>query len=98
MLTSKTRRGLSLAGTYVLWIFVSIFTLLPIYWMVIVSARSRVELFSAGKLWQSTFYIDNYLNPLSRPAFQRYLTNSLIIETSNALLVNFLALLATYAL
>jgi len=98
MLTSKTRRALSLAGTYVLWIFVSIFTLLPIYWMVIVSARSRVELFSAGKLWQSTFYIDNYLNPLSRPAFQRYLTNSLIISTSNALLVTFLALLATYAL
>lgn len=94
----RKRGPLALFGTYVLWICVSIFTLLPIYWMVLVSARSRVELFSSGRLWQSTFYIQNYINPLSRPSFQRFLTNSLIIATSNALLVTFLALLATYAL
>lgn len=95
---SRTSRTLGLVGTYILWIFLSIVTLLPVYWLFVVSARSRVELFSPGKLWQTTFYAQNYLAPLSRPAFQRYLTNSLIIATSNALLVAILAVLATYGL
>jgi multiple sugar transport system permease protein len=73
-------------------------TLTPIYWLFVVSARSRVELFSPGKIWQTTFYVQNYLAPLSRPSFQRYLVNSLIIASANALIVAFLALLATYAL
>lgn len=98
MRTSRTRKILGTVGTYVLWIFLSILTLLPIYWLFVVSARSRVELFSPGKLWQTTFFAENYIAPLTRPAFQRYLINSLIIATSNALIVAFLALLATYGL
>jgi len=94
----KKRSNLGLIGTYILWTMMSIFTLLPIYWMVVVSARSRVELFSPGKFWQTTFYAQNYTNPLTSPAFQRYIANSLIIATSNALLVITLALFATYAL
>lgn len=96
--TTNKRSTLGLIGTYVLWIGMTIFTLLPIYWLFIVSARSRVELFSAGKLSQTTFFYKNYTEPLSNPTFQRYLTNSIIIATSNALLVVILALLATYAL
>ena len=49
----KKRSNLGLIGTYILWTMMSIFTLLPIYWMVVVSARSRVELFSPGKFWQT---------------------------------------------
>ncbi len=94
--TKRSRMGL--IGTYVLWILMSIFTLLPIYWMVVVSARSRVELFSPGKFWQTTFFAPNYINPLTSPAFQRYIANSLIIATSNAVLVIILALFATYGL
>ena len=76
----------------------TLITLLPIYWLFVVSARTRVELFGRPTLLQTSFYIDNYLKPLSTPAFQRYLTNSLIVATSNALLVAVLAVLATYAL
>ncbi len=94
--TKRSRIGL--IGTYVLWTMMSIFTLLPIYWMVVVSARSRVELFSPGKFWQTTFFAQNYINPLTSPAFQRYIANSLIIATSNAILVIILALFATYGL
>ena len=94
--TKRSRMGL--IGTYILWIFMSIFTLLPIYWMFVVSARSRVELFSPGKFWQTTFYAQNYINPLSSKAFQTYITNSLIIATTNAILVITLALFATYGL
>lgn len=95
---SKRRSRIALFWTYLLWIFMSIVTLLPIYWMFVVSARSRVELFSPGKIWQSTFYVQNYTNPLSKSSFQGYLTNSLVIATCNALLVTSLALLAVYAL
>jgi multiple sugar transport system permease protein len=72
--------------------------LLPIYWMFIVSARSRVELFGGPSFIQTTFFAENYIKPLSNPTFQRYMLNSIIIATSNAILVCILALLATYAL
>ena len=98
MATSRFRKILGWTGIYMLWIILTLTTLLPIYWMIVVSARSRVELFSAGKFFQTTFYIQNYTGPLSNPTFQRYLMNSVITATSNALLVAVLAILATYAL
>lgn len=98
MATSPLRKTLGTIGTYVLWIGLTLLTLLPIYWMFVVSARSRVELFGAAKLIQTTFYAENYVGPLTNPVFQRYLLNSIIIATANALLVATLAVLATYAL
>jgi len=98
MTTSASRKRLSQIGIYVLWITVSILILLPIYWMFVVSARSRVELFGAPTFIQTTFFAENYTKPLSDPTFQRYLKNSLIVASCNALLVTFLAVCATYAL
>jgi multiple sugar transport system permease protein len=76
----------------------TIFTLLPIYWMFVVSARSRVELFDAPTLLIRSFYWKNYTESIADPIIQRYLTNSVIVATGNALLVTFLALIATYGL
>ena len=98
MTTRSLRKRLGQAGTYVLWIISSIVTLLPIYWMFIVSARSRVQLFDKPSLIQTTFFVENYVKPLSDPTYQRYLGNSLIVASCNALLVAVLALFATYAL
>lgn len=84
--------------TYSLWILLSLLTLTPIYWMFVVSARSRVELFGRPTFWQTTFFAENYTIPLSKPSFQAYLWNSITVATLNALLVTFLALTATYAL
>jgi glycerol transport system permease protein len=98
MTTPKFRKIMGWVGTYALWIVLSAFTILPIYWMFVVSARSRVELFAAPSLLQTSFYAQNYIKPLTNPTFQRYLFNSLIVATSNALLVSVLAVLATYAL
>ncbi len=81
----------------VFWIFATIITLLPIYWMFVVSAKSRVELFGAPNFIIRSFFLQNYTDTLTNPAFQRYMINSLIIATANALLVTTLALLATYA-
>ncbi|MCB0073103.1 MAG: carbohydrate ABC transporter permease [Caldilineaceae bacterium] len=98
MKTSSLRKTLGWVGIYGLWIVLTLVTVLPIYWMFVVSARSRVELFDKPTLLIKSFYVPNYVNPLSSPAFQRYLMNSVIVATSNAILVAILALLATYAL
>ena len=95
---ARTRKTLGWIGIYLLWTLLTLVTLLPLYWMIVVSARSRVELFSPGRFFQTTFFSPNYVEPLTNPTFQRYLTNSLIVATTNALLVAILALLATYAL
>lgn len=98
MKKSRLRKVLGYVGLYVLWITIVILTILPIYWMFVVSARSRVELFDTPTVIIKSFYTQNYTKPLSDPVFQGYLLNSLIIATSNAVLVTILALLATYGL
>ncbi len=85
-------------GPILFWTIASLITLLPIYWMFVVSAKSRVQLFGSPSFVISSFFTENYTTTLSDPAFQRYMTNSIIVATSNALLVTALALLATYAL
>jgi multiple sugar transport system permease protein len=52
------------------WVFASIVTLLPIYWMFVVSAKSRVELFGAPNFIIRSFFWENYTATLSNPAFQ----------------------------
>jgi multiple sugar transport system permease protein len=95
---SSERKVLGWVGVYALWSVLTLITLLPIYWLFVISARSRVELFSVGRFLQTSFYAKNYTEPLTDPVFQRYLFNSLIVATANALLVAVLAVLATYAL
>jgi ABC-type glycerol-3-phosphate transport system permease component len=80
------------------WIAASFVTLFPIYWMFVVSARSRVELFGKPTFVIRKFFTENYTNALSDASFQQYLINSIVVATSNALLVTTLALFATYAL
>lgn len=92
------RKILGWIGLYTLWISLSIFTILPIYWMFVVSSRSRVQLFDAPTLWIETFYWRNYEVTFTNPVLQRYMMNSIIVATGNALLISILALFATYGL
>jgi ABC-type glycerol-3-phosphate transport system permease component len=90
----KPRRGLSLA----FWLLASFVTLFPIYWMFVISAKSRSELFGIPSFLLTSFYADNYIGTLTNPTFQGYMINSIVVATSNSFLVTTLALLATYAL
>ncbi len=92
------RKSLSQAINYIVWTSLTLITLFPIYWMFLVSARTRVELFDKPKLYQTSFYAENFIRPLFRDVYGRYLLNSFIIYTGNMLLVVVLAILATYAL
>jgi ABC-type glycerol-3-phosphate transport system permease component len=88
------RRALSFAA----WLLLSLVTLVPIWWMFVVSGKSRVELFGRPSFLIDSFYAANYVNVIGDPTFQRYMINSIVIATSNAVLVTTLAVLATYAL
>jgi len=90
----KERRGLSA----LFWLGASLVTLFPIYWMFVISAKSRSDLFGIPSFVLTSFYSDNYLSTLTNPTFQGYMINSIIVATSNSLLVTVLSLLATYAL
>jgi ABC-type glycerol-3-phosphate transport system permease component len=83
---------------FLFWICASAITLFPIYWMFVVSAKSRVELFGRPSFLIKSFFTDNYWLTLTDPTFQKYMGNSLLIATANSLLVTTLALFATYAL
>ncbi len=98
MTTSLRQRIWRFLLTYGFWIFMTLLTLIPIWWMFVVSMRSRVELFGRPNLMLTGLFIENYANVLTDSSFQRYMSNSLIVSTGNALLVLVLALLATYAL
>jgi len=85
--------------TIVFWVCMSLMTLIPIWWMFLVSVKKRVDLFG-----EPSFFLDvtrmtweNYATVLGNPVFQKYMMNSLIVATSNSILVSFLALLAAYA-
>jgi ABC-type glycerol-3-phosphate transport system permease component len=91
---NRPRPGLSI----LFWLVSSLVTLFPIYWMFVVSAKSRVELFGAPNFIIKTFFSENYIKTLTDPTFQKYMINSIIVATSNAILVTTLALFATYAL
>ncbi|OBZ96616.1 sugar ABC transporter [Pararhizobium polonicum] len=80
------------------WLAASLITLFPIYWMFLISAKSRAELFGMPSLIMSSFYAENYTASLFNPMFQKFMLNSIIIATSNALIVTTLGFLATYAL
>lgn len=81
-----------------LWLGLSLLTLFPIYWLFVISVKPAVELFTTPSLILDTIYWKNYVNVIGNQTLRGYMTNSLIISTSNAALVTVLAFLACYAL
>jgi len=81
-----------------LWTFISFVTLFPIYWLFVISVKPAVDLFSTPEILVTSFYWQNYVDVLSDPTLRRYMMNSVIISTGNAVLVTTLAFFACYAL
>ena len=97
----KIKKLIGKISTTILWSLLTIITLLPIYWMVLVSTRTPVELFGKPDLSPTFFekvHWKNFTKPFIDGIYSDYLMNSIIIATSNAALVTVLALMATYAL
>ena len=83
---------------FIIWTGLTLITLVPIYWMFLVSIRRRVDLFGNPSFIPDRVFWGNYIEVLSDDTFRRYMVNSLIVATSNAVLVSVLGLLAAYAL
>ncbi len=83
--------------SFVLWICLTFLTLLPVWWMLVVSMRPRVKLYSKSVLIDDLYW-DNFLAVLNSSTFLQYLWNSMVVATSNAALVCALGLLAAFGL
>jgi ABC-type glycerol-3-phosphate transport system permease component len=81
-----------------LWVILSVATLFPIYWLFVISVKPAVDLFTTPNVILDTIYWKNYVNVLGNETLQRYMMNSIIISSCNALLVTTLAFMACYAL
>ena len=81
-----------------LWTILSVATLFPIYWLFVISVKPAVDLFTTPSLFLDTIYWKNYVSVLGNETLQRYMMNSIIISSCNALLVTTLAFMACYAL
>ena len=80
------------------WTVVSFLTLFPIYWLFVISVKPAVDLFSTPEILLHDIYWQNYIDVLNNPTLRGYMLNSLIISSSNAVLVTTLGFLACYAL
>lgn len=81
-----------------LWILLSLATLFPIYWLFVISVKPAVDLFTTPSIILEKVYWANYVKVLTDTTLRRYMINSLIISSGNALLVTTLAFMACYAL
>lgn len=59
-------------GSFILWISLTILTLLPVWWMLVVSMRPRVKLYSKSFLIDDLYW-DNFLAVLNSSTFLQYL-------------------------
>ncbi|MCP8895878.1 carbohydrate ABC transporter permease [Shinella daejeonensis] len=80
------------------WLLLSIATLFPIYWLFVISVKPAVDLFTAPSVILDSFYWNNYAKVLTDDTLRRYMLNSVIISSGNAVLVTVLAFMACYAL
>ncbi len=86
---------------FIIWSVLSLITIIPIYWMILVSTRSPVELFGKPDFSPTFFekiYWKNFIKPFVDGVYSEYLLNSIIVASCNAILVTALAIMATYAL
>lgn len=81
-----------------LWLALSFLTLFPIYWLFVISVTPAVELFSTPSVFIDTAIWTNYQQIFADETLRRYMLNSVIISTGNAVLVTVLAFFACYAL
>ncbi len=81
-----------------LWVCLSFATLFPIYWLFVISVKPAVDLFTTPEVILRSLFWKNYVEVLHDSTLRRYMTNSLIVSSGNAVLVSVLGFMACYAL
>lgn len=83
---------------YIVFIGLAAAVLFPLYWTFLVSTRAKIALFDRPIPYVTGFEVENYSRPFLVDLYGRYLLNSLIIASGNAVLVLAMAIPAAYAL
>src|SRR5712691_4347674 len=79
--------------------FVVFVALAPLYWTVVTSVKSGLELnASPPTIFPQTFSLENFINDLSLSTFTRALINSAIIATITTILALIVGVLCAYAI
>lgn len=93
-----SRRLVGIVSTLVL-LCLMVWTMAPLYWMVVTSLKSNTEIYgSAATLWPKTVTFDNYLTLFSKTNFPLYFRNSMIVALATVVLSLFISALGAYAL
>ena len=92
------RKPVSRWGWTVAWAALSALWLLPIYWLAIVALRPRVELMGNYSLLPTSLSLENIRAVVTSDTFVRYLSNSVVVASCNAVLSTTVAIGAAYAL
>jgi multiple sugar transport system permease protein len=83
---------------YALLAILLAFSLLPIYWLLATSFKTRFDIFAnPGQFFPFPFTLHAYQQVLSDPHFLTYFKNSLIVNLATSLITVALALLAGYS-
>ncbi len=86
-------------GRYTAVAFVVFVSLAPLYWTVVTSVKSGIELnASPPTIFPHSFSLENYISDLSLSTFTRDLLNSAIIATVTTILALIVGVLCAYAL
>lgn len=91
------RRSINATAVYVLLGCSSVFVLFPIFWMVSVSFRPNMEIFTIPPAWLPvTFTTEAYQTLFSTPQYLRTFANSYFVALAVTVISLFLATLAGY--
>jgi multiple sugar transport system permease protein len=77
--------------------FIVFLEVAPFLWMLLMSLKSRLDIFEIPPKLVFTPILDNYYNAFIEGSFSRYLLNSLIIDSSSTALAITIGTLAAYA-
>jgi len=95
----KTNRFLKIILKILVLFFYLIFTVFPLYWILLTSFKTRQEIFTFPiKYWPSEFTLDNYVEIFKISHFGVYFINSLIVALVSAGLSLIIGALGGYAL
>ncbi|HEV2661252.1 MAG TPA: carbohydrate ABC transporter permease [Ktedonobacteraceae bacterium] len=99
-ITEESGKGLEWRKVvrYIAVVLVVFIALAPLYWTVVTSVKSGIELnVSPPTLFPHSFSFENYLSDLSTTTFTRDLLNSAIIATITTILALIVGVLCAYA-
>lgn len=98
-MSKKTKNTLGTIGRVFVLAFYMLMVLLPIYWMLVTSLKTRLEIFGSEiTYWPKLLSFQNYIDLFKTTNFITYVKNSTIIAVLTGLIVLLFALSGGYAL